>query len=119
MTAKTSNPIRLSKVAPWNADLRNTYRQRYTQVGGRYFKLEADHLDAPWFVYEINADGTLVDGRASIALCFNLTAARQAIQDLIDGMSPDDVFRKAISAPRAGTGRNHPKHVERRRAWRG
>lgn len=109
--------IHLHKVAPWNPKLRNSYRERFAQVGDRYFRVESGRMDAPWLVFEIDASGDLVDDRPSVALCFNLPAARQAIQDRVDGMDPDAVCRKALNAPRAGTGRNHPRHVAER--WRG
>lgn len=49
--------IRLHKTAPWNSRLINSYRDRYTQVDGRYFKVSADSLDSMWGVEEISADG--------------------------------------------------------------
>ena len=49
--------IRLSKTAPWNPNLWNSYRDRYAEVDGRYFKVSADSLDSLWAVEEIDADG--------------------------------------------------------------
>ncbi len=107
--------IRLSQVAPWNRSLTNPYRTRYAEHGGRYFRIEADRLDGFWFVEEITADGVDLPSDMHIAMCRNLSAARQAIADYVGGMSREETFRKALSAPGAGTGRNHPKNVERRR----
>lgn len=108
--------IKLHQKAPWNRHLRNTYRERYTQVGDRYFQVQADNLSSPWFVHEINADGSWVK---LIALCWNLPAARQIIQDSADGYTDDEVQARADTAKSAGTGRNAPRNVERRRAARG
>ncbi len=89
----------------------------YAEIGGRYFTVERDMSRDPWFVYEIDKDGEIVGDSGSIALCFNLQAARGAITDHLAGMNPEEVSTRAITAPPAGTGRNHPKHVERRRSW--
>lgn len=58
-----SNPtVTFSQTAPWsdgtNRLLRNGYRSRFTQVGQRYFKVSAQHLNDMWYVEQINADGT-------------------------------------------------------------
>lgn len=54
--------IVFSQTAPWsdgkNPLLRNGYRTRFAQVGDRYFKISAEHLNDMWTVEEINADGT-------------------------------------------------------------
>lgn len=47
----------LHQTAPWNPRLRNGYRERYAQVGGRYFKVSADGLRSWWWCEEIDADG--------------------------------------------------------------
>lgn len=114
------NHIRFSQTAPWNSRLTNPYRTRYTEVGGRYFRVEADRLEAPWFVWEIDADGDLVEGRPSVALCWNLTIARQAIINLLAGMDRDEIYSTAVATSTigTGTGRSHPDNMARRNAWR-
>lgn len=110
--------IHLSQVAPWNNELRNPYRTRYAEHAGRYFRVEADRLDGWWFVNEITADGEEIFGRpneGSIAMCRNLAAVRQAIEDFTGGMSREETFRRALQARGCGTGRNHPDNVARRR----
>lgn len=109
-------PISLHRTAPWNRALRNTYRERYATAAARFFKVEAEFLDSPWYVHEITEDGTWV---RIIALCWNLTAARQAIQDTLNGLTVEQVQDRAHAAAPAGTGRNHPHHVARRLAARG
>ena len=49
--------VRLSQVAPWNPRLRNGYRDRFTEVAGRYFMVSADSLDSMWTVAEVDFDG--------------------------------------------------------------
>jgi hypothetical protein len=79
--------IVLRKVAPWNSALRNTYRERYTEVGGRYFKVSADGLDTLWDVTEIDADGGLLFHKEGTDLvldswsdfAFTLAEAREKI----------------------------------------
>jgi hypothetical protein len=111
--------IRLSQRAPWNDRLGNPYRTRYAQVDGRRFKIEADRLDALWFVWEVQHDGTIADPeRDFVAIAFNLTHARLAIQLRIDGKTEDEIRVTIARTPRVGTGRNHPRNVERRRGWR-
>lgn len=113
--------IRLSQAAPWNKALTNPYRTRYAEHGGRYFRIEADRLDAPWFVWEIDREGNLLDGpdAAFVAIAMNLPQVRRAIEMRAAGSSTDEI-RPALSAMgRAGTGRNHPSNVERRRRWHG
>ena len=88
--------IRLHKTAPWNSNLINSYRDRYTEVDGRYFKVSADSLDSLWTVEEIDADGeTLwdtIDGKYNfrrdgdpslkfLSHVFRLSDARKLIQE--------------------------------------
>jgi hypothetical protein len=56
-TTISPEAIRLSKVAPWNRDLRNSYRDRFTIVGGRRFRVFAESLDGLWFIEEVEEDG--------------------------------------------------------------
>jgi hypothetical protein len=70
--------IRLSQTAPWNPALRNPYRTRYAEQAGRYFTVRADYLTAPWFVWEIDRDGTDV-GPVGGGVAMNLTQARAMI----------------------------------------
>lgn len=69
--------IRLSQTAPWNTALKNPYRTRYAEAGGRYFRVAAEDLKAPWFVDEIRHDGTTIRGLDGIAM--NLDQARSMI----------------------------------------
>lgn len=76
--------VTLHKTAPWNPRLRNGYRDRYATANGRFYKVYAEWLNAPWWVTQIDADGveivsdtyevvfllqasTLADARAIIA----------------------------------------------------
>lgn len=108
--------IRLSRRAPWNDRLRNPYRTRYAQVDGRRFLIESDSLRSPWFVWEVQHDGTIANhDRDFVALAFNLPAVRLALQLRVDGKSEDEIRAAVSTAGSAGTGRNHPRNVERRR----
>lgn len=100
--------IHLHQVAPWNSRLRNPYRTRYAQHGGRYFRVEANNLRDLWSVYEINDQGeelNLVD------FTWNLAQARLIIDLFVAGKSPDEIDEAIRVAPRPGTGRNHPRNV--------
>lgn len=114
--------ITLHQTAPWNRRLRNPYRTRYAQVGDRYFKVEADRLNTPWFVHEIDsADDIQVqvadDARYPlVAIVFSLDHARLAIQMRLDGATYEEIRETLRKTPRPGTGRNHPRHVANRRA---
>lgn len=116
--------VTLHQTAPWNDRLTNPYRTRYAQVDGRYFKVEADRLDAPWFVFEIDpADDIVVqmadqDRYVIVAIVFRLDHARLAIQMRANGASKEEIEAALRAAPSPGTGRNHPNHVARRRGWR-
>lgn len=55
-----SSQVKLSKTAPWNPRLTNSYRDRYAQVGDRYFKVSADTLESLWTIEEIDADGEVI-----------------------------------------------------------
>lgn len=111
--------IRLSKVAPWNAQVRRTYRQWYTQVNGRRFVIEADSLDALWTVWEVDHNGRVADPEAGfVAHAFNLATARLAIEMRTAGKTEAEIREAMLTTPRVGTGRNHPKHVAHRNAWR-
>lgn len=112
----TTTPIRLHFTAPWNPKLRNTYRQRFTQVDNRYFQVEAQWLHDPWTVNEIDRDGVYIDTVAVFVR--NLAGVRQAIADAMTGMDLDQVQQRAWDAPPMGTGRNHPRHAMRRQATR-
>ena len=70
-------PITLHQVAPWNRALRNTYRDRFAEVEGRYFKVSADGLQASWDVDEIDAEGNWID---LVATSLRLAAAPAAIE---------------------------------------
>lgn len=56
----------LRQTASWNASLTNGYRTRWTEAGGRFFRISAAHLDALWDVEEVTEDGrpiaVLADG---------------------------------------------------------
>lgn len=69
--------IRLSQTAPWNPALKNPYRTRYAEYGGRYFRVAAEDLRAPWFVEEINQDGRVLRYLDGVAM--NLAQARSII----------------------------------------
>jgi hypothetical protein len=75
----------LSKIAPWNPRLRNTYRERYAEAGGRYFKVSAEWLDSPWWVEEIDFDGEPVREPSGdfrfLKLALRLSDARALIED--------------------------------------
>ncbi len=100
--------ITLSQVAPWNARLRNPYRTRFAEVDGRYFKVAADYLNAPWFVWEIDRDDDprvrLADEERYplVALVFTLAAARVAIRMHVDGATRDEIDA-AVDATRRAT----------------
>lgn len=71
--------IILSQTAPWNPRLRNGYRDRYTEAGGRYFKIHAEYLGGVWFIEEIDKDGeSLWQNYSDLAL--RLSEARQKIE---------------------------------------
>lgn len=111
--------IRLSKTAPWNAQVRRTYRQWYAQVGERRFAIEADSLDALWVVWEVDHNGRVVNPETDfVAHAFNLATARLAIEMRVAGKSEDEIRTATLTAPRVGTGRNHPKNVAARKAWK-
>jgi hypothetical protein len=108
--------IRLSQTAPWNPRLTNPYRTRYAELAGRYFRVEADNLAAPWFVWETTVDDRIEDpNQALVAMVWNLRAARLAIQLRTEGKSEDEISEATSAASRAGTGRNHPRNVAARR----
>lgn len=109
--------IRLSQTAPWNRRLTNPYRTRYAEYSGRYFQIEADRLDAPWFVWEIDRDGNLLGGpdAAFVVIAMNLPQARRAIELRVEGMDGTQIADALRAMGSAGTGRNHPRNVERRR----
>jgi hypothetical protein len=71
--------IRLSQTAPWNSKLRNTYRTRYAQHAGRYFRIYAEYLNSGWYVEEIDTDGERIDLISVYER--NLVAARTAIEN--------------------------------------
>lgn len=103
--------IRLHKRAPWNTRLRRTYREWFTEVDGRYFKIRADYLQGPWYVWEIRRDGTDVDVVAAVR---NLPQARLAIDMHLDGRTGKEILEATVAYGGAGTGRNHPRHVAHR-----
>lgn len=112
--------IRLSRSAPWNPNLRNS-RIRYIQAGDR--KFTADLEGGIWSVWECDETGHALGWRtldieaAFVALAFNQAQVRLAIQMRLDGKTEDEIRKAVHRAPRPGTGRNHPKHVARRRGW--
>lgn len=55
-------PVTLHKTAPWNPRLRNGYRERYATAHGRFYKVYAEWLNAPWWVEQIDADGETISG---------------------------------------------------------
>ena len=114
----TTDPktITLHQTAPWNDRLTNPYRTRYATVDGRYFKVEADSLDAPWFVWEIDADDT-AQAAQCVGIAFSLAQARAAIQARAAGGDEDAIEAAMSNTPRQGTGRNHPDNVARRQSW--
>jgi hypothetical protein len=115
----TTTAIHLSKTAPWNPRVRRTYREWFAQVDGRRFRIEADRLDAPWFIWEVEHDNTISNPETDfVAIAYNLPAARLAIQFRVDGKTEDEIRTAMSKAPRAGTGRNHPRHVAHRRSWK-
>lgn len=114
--------MRLSKIAPWNSDLRNPYRTRYAEHGGRYFRVQADHLRATWDLEEIDRAGNAIakpDGSTFITFARNLPAVCRAIEDYVAGEKPHkQIFDEGLFAPGAGTGKNHPRNVEGRASRR-
>lgn len=68
----------LSQTAPWNPALVNGYRTRYTEVGGRFFKVSAEFLYTPWYVEEITRDGEWMPDGFSV-IVFTLAEAREKI----------------------------------------
>lgn len=115
----TAPAVRLSQRAPWNARLLNPYRTRYALVGGRRFIAEAENLRDLWTVWEVDEDGRVVNpDRDFVGLAFTLAQVRLAVQMRIGGKSEDEIRTAMVTSPRPGTGRNHPRHVERRKAWR-
>lgn len=117
--------IHLHRTAPWNSSLRPQYRVWYAEVDGRYFKVQSDPgRTVLWSVYEIDAEDDIIKQAADgfdnsfVAIAFNLPQVRLAIQMRIDGKSEDEIRRAVIAAPSAGTGRNHPRNVAARKAWR-
>jgi len=85
--------VRLSQTAPWNARLRNPYRTRYAQHGGRYFEVRADSLNDVWSVWEIDHDGVILnrDPASFVALTFTLAQARQAIALRVAGAAEEEI----------------------------
>lgn len=79
--------IVLRKTARWNPALRNRYRERYAEHGGRYWKVSADSLDSMWWVEEVGYDGeAFFNGYEHVSPCgwaFNLSAARHLIARLV------------------------------------
>lgn len=100
--------VTLHQVAPWNDRLRNPYRTRFAEAGGRYFRVEADLLNAPWFVYEIDQSNDLhlqISDEARyplVAMVFTLAAARLAIRLPVDGATEDEIDA-AVAATRRVT----------------
>lgn len=121
MTEQTTTPappVVLSQRAPWNSALRNPYRTRYTLVGGRRFIAESERLDDLWTVWEVDEDGRVVKPDTDfVAHAFTLALVRLAVQMRVAGKTEDEIRTAMITTPRPGTGRNHPRHVERRRSW--
>ena len=76
--AKHGAGIRLTQTAPWNPALKNYYRTRYAEAGGRYFRVAAEDLNGLWFVEEINQDGQVI-GDAGGGIAMNLDEARSII----------------------------------------
>lgn len=113
--------VTLHQTAPWNRRLTNPYRTRYAQAGGRYFMAEADSLNSPWTVWEIEADGGPLNGDPGagiVHIAFNLGEVRAAIRCRAAGQTEEQITAAVKAVGRQGTGRNHPRNVERRRAYR-
>jgi hypothetical protein len=70
--------IKLSQTAPWNPRLINGYKDRYTEAGGRYFKVHAEYIGGIWYIEEIDKDGESLWQNYS-DLAFTLAEARQKI----------------------------------------
>jgi hypothetical protein len=107
-----AKPVKLHKHAPWRTGwdpaLCRTYREWFTEVDGRYFRVSAEGLYTWWDLEEITADGAWVSW---IAVCVrNLPAVRAAIADVVAGVDLDEVARRASRAPGAPTGRSARKH---------
>jgi len=109
--------IRLSQTAPWNRQLTNPYRTRFTEHGGRYFKAESHHLTDYWFVWEIDRDGEpLGDPKdAIVAMALNLSQVRLAVELRVEGKGTNAIRDALIALGSQGTGRNSPENVARRR----
>jgi hypothetical protein len=111
--------IRLHRRAPWNATLRPDRRLWFAQADGRYFTVESEQGGpAIWFVWEVGTDGLPLNGdldQAFVAIAMNLPQARHAITLRLAGKAESEIRTELRDMGRAGTGRNHPRHVARRR----
>jgi len=77
--------ITLCRTAPWNPALRNSYRDRFAEHAGRFWKVSADSLDSMWWVEEIDRDGQpFMAGSEYVSPCgwaLRLSEARDLIAD--------------------------------------
>lgn len=126
--ASENTEIRLHRIAPWDRSLRGR-GNRYAQIGGRLF--HAERVGGVWSIWEIDRSGLPLglsgatygaDAAAVVAAAFgghasNLPQVAAAIAMRLDGKGEDEIRDALLAMPAAGTGRNHPKNVARRRGW--
>ena len=107
----------LHRTAPWNANL-HADRTRYAQVDDRRYAIE--NTGGVWFIWTVDEDGLTRNAAGEhdptmfVALTFNLTHARLAVDLHATGKGEAQISEAIAAAPHHGTGRNHPRNVERR-----
>lgn len=107
----------LHHAAPWNSELHDD-STRYAQVYDRKYTVGHDGV---WFVWAVDNDGFPRNAAGEhdptmfVAIAFTLAHARIAIDLHGAGWKETEIREHLATVPRVGTGRNHPRNVERRR----
>lgn len=122
--------ITLHRICPWNRSLPRGGHNAYAQVGDRKFTIEGPDV---YSIYEVGDDGMPLDWKkasehgvtnktalfdvldaAFIALAYNRPGARIAIAGWLNGDERTVIDAAIRTYGNSGTGRNHPRNVERR-----
>ncbi len=122
--------IILHRICPWNrSTFRNTSKV-YIQVGDRKFTAEGPHV---YSIHEVGDDGEPLGWAEAVAelpdetrlnAVFDATrvahvtrrsAIRVAVAAYLNGADRDAIGQAVRDFGSRGTGRNHPRNVERRR----
>lgn len=127
--------IVLHRSALWNPALPSGGRHSYTQVDDR--KFHAERSGGMYTIYQVGDDGitlgwetardehgltdlaklAAITSAAFVATAFNRPQVRLAIQLRLAGKTEDEIRVAVHLLGSAGTGRNSPGNIARRRAW--